>query len=167
MLSYHFTQGALPLDMRQSSTWKTQTSSAKKHWNQASISNIARGLKSPEQHPVSFQNMLDSAPQTSPLDRHTNTMSLNQQAASYRKSADYSSWDIVDDLPLLWTTDFVPLATPNSRLAGTPVISYAIWNEENRLGRHGQLLAVAIKCNILLYEVPKGERVFRFVKVSI
>jgi len=154
--------------MRRSPNWKTQTSSAKKHWNQASISSIARGLKSPEQHPVPFQNMLGSAVQTSPLDRHANTTSSNQQGpTSYRKSADYSSWDVVDDLPLLWATDFVPLATPNSRLAGTPVFSYAIWNEENRLGRHGQLLAIAIKYNILLYEVPKGERVFRFVKVNI
>jgi len=154
--------------MRRSPIWKTQISSAKKHWNQASISNIARGLKSPEQHLVSLHNMLGSAVQTSPLDRHTNTMSSNQQGpTSCRESTDYSSWDVVDDLPLLWAADFVPLATPNSRLAGTPVTSYAIWNEENRLGRHGQLLAVAIKCNILLYEVPKGERVFRFVKVSI
>jgi len=154
--------------MRRSPTYKTQVSSAKKHWNQASISNIARGLKSPEQHPVSFQNMLGSTVQTSLLDRHTNTMSSNQQSpTSSRQSTDYSGCNVVDDLPLLWAADFVPLATPNSRLAGTPVISYAIWTEENRLGRRGQLLAVVIKCNILLYEVPKGERVFRFVKVSI
>jgi hypothetical protein len=33
--------------------------------------------------------------------------------------------------------------------------------------RGGQLLAVATKNNILLYETPKGERAFRFVKVGL
>lgn len=73
---------------------------------------------------------------------------------------------MVDDLPLRWATDFVPLATAGSRLVNTSVLSYALWrNDDNRVGRGGQLLAIATKNNILLYETPKGERAFRFVKV--
>jgi len=39
------------------------------------------------------------------------------------------------------------------------------WNDEGRKGCiGGQLLAVATKNNILLYETPKGERAYKFVK---
>lgn len=72
---------------------------------------------------------------------------------------------MVDDFPLRWATDFVPLAT--SRLENTSIISYALWTDENRKARGGRLLAVATRNNILLYETPKGERAFIFVKVII
>lgn len=83
-----------------------------------------------------------------------------------RSVSDESSWDVVDDLPLRWATDFVPLASPGSRLIGASVIGYATWSDENRRGTGGQLLAIATKNNILLYETPKGERAYRFVKVE-
>lgn len=73
---------------------------------------------------------------------------------------------MIEDLPLRWATDFVPLASSGSRLNNSAILSYAIWSEEGRKGRGGQLLAVATKTAILLYETPKGERAFRFVKVS-
>lgn len=72
---------------------------------------------------------------------------------------------MVDDLPLRWATDFVPLASGNSRLSNASVLSFAIWAEDQRRGTGGQLLAVATKNNIFMYETPKGERAFRFVKV--
>ncbi|KAG6861983.1 hypothetical protein C0995_009167 [Termitomyces sp. Mi166 len=78
-----------------------------------------------------------------------------------RRDTSESSWDIIEDLPLRWATDFVPLA--GSRLLNLSVLSYALWKDETRKGR-GHLLAIATKNNILLYETPKGERAFRFVK---
>lgn len=174
----HISQGARPLDLRRPPNWQVQTTPVKKHRHQSSI---ARGLKSlidtpspynnlEHQRPISYQNMLSPAPNKSP-ERHTNAPPPNLQQlptlVPSRRNTDDSTWDVVDDAPLRWATDFVPLATANSRLAGSTVISYAIWTAENRIGRGGQLLAVATRSNILLYEVPKGERAFRFVKVSL
>jgi hypothetical protein len=76
-----------------------------------------------------------------------------------------SSWDVVEDLPLRWATDYVGLAAAGSRLLHTSVVCYALWRDRNGRGL-AALLAVATKSNILLYEKPKGERAFRFVKVS-
>lgn len=76
-----------------------------------------------------------------------------------------SSWDVVEDLPLRWASDYVPLATPGSRLANTNILFYDTWSDENLRGRKGSLLVVGTKSAILLYETPKGERAFRFVKV--
>ena len=74
---------------------------------------------------------------------------------------------MVEDLPLRWATDFVPLAVPGSRLVGMSVVGFATWSDENRKGKAGgQLLAITTKSNIFLYETPKGERAYRFVKVE-
>ena len=77
-----------------------------------------------------------------------------------------SSWDVVEDLPVRWATDFVPLAAPGSRLQNCSVHSYALWRDENQRSRGGAFLAIIVKSNILLYETPKGERAFRYVKVN-
>jgi hypothetical protein len=74
-------------------------------------------------------------------------------------------WDLVDDLPLRWATDYVPLAVPGSRLMNASVSTFALWRDDEQ-SRGSALLAVAIKSAVLLYESPKGERAFRFVKVS-
>jgi hypothetical protein len=76
------------------------------------------------------------------------------------------TWDVVEDLPLRWAFDYVSLAISGSRLANTSVLFYDIWSDPTVSGRKGALLAVATKSTILLYETPKGERAFRFVKVS-
>jgi hypothetical protein len=148
-------------------------------------SSIARGLKSlidvplivENQRPISYHNMLSPGSSANTvLGPHSNVLLHDPDfpaklSPSRRKTSSTNlssgSWDVVDEAPLRWATDFVPLATANSRLAGSVVTSYAIWADENRIGRGGQLLAVASKNNILLYEVPKGERLFRFVKVCI
>ncbi|KAK7696205.1 hypothetical protein QCA50_000858 [Cerrena zonata] len=75
-----------------------------------------------------------------------------------------STWDVVEELPLRWATDYVPLANPGSRLQNCSVYSYALWRDENQRSRGGAYLAIVIKSNILLYETPKGERSFRYVK---
>ncbi|KIP04906.1 hypothetical protein PHLGIDRAFT_177949 [Phlebiopsis gigantea 11061_1 CR5-6] len=78
-----------------------------------------------------------------------------------------SSWDVIEDLPLRWAADFVPLASPGTRLHGTPVLFYDMWRDPNERNRGVAYLAVVVKTNILLYHAPKGERAFRFVKVAV
>ncbi|PCH40941.1 hypothetical protein WOLCODRAFT_99593 [Wolfiporia cocos MD-104 SS10] len=75
-----------------------------------------------------------------------------------------SSWDVVDDLPLLWAAHYAPLASAGSRLHNTSVLFYELYQNETQRARGGALLAVATKSNILLYEAPKGERAFHLVK---
>lgn len=77
-----------------------------------------------------------------------------------------SSWDcLVEDLPIRWATDYVALASQGSRLLNTPVLAFALWKDENQRSRGGYYLSVITKSNIFLYETPKNERAFRFVKV--
>jgi hypothetical protein len=71
------------------------------------------------------------------------------------------SWCMLDDIPLRWATDYVPLATPNSRLANSSVSFFELWKNDSN---GAALLAIATKTSILLYET-KGERAFRLVKV--
>jgi hypothetical protein len=78
-----------------------------------------------------------------------------------------SSWDVVDDLPLRWATDFTSLSSTGSRISNTSVVSYALWHEGSTSCTRRALLAVATKTNIFLYETPRGERAFHFVKVCI
>jgi hypothetical protein len=82
-----------------------------------------------------------------------------------RSTSPDSAWDIVDDLPLRWATDYVPLAVPGSRLMNASVFTYALWRNDAQ-PRSSTLLAVGVKSAVLLYESPKGERAFRFIKVS-
>jgi len=117
-------------------------------------------LDSP-QHPEpasSYQSIVQISPG---VPRRTG---YNHPSPARLSTAD-SGWDVVDDLPLRWATDHVPLAVPGSRLMNASVLTYALWRDDN-LPRSTALLAVAIKSAVLLYESPKGERAFRFVKVS-
>ncbi|KAG8218907.1 hypothetical protein J3R82DRAFT_4588 [Butyriboletus roseoflavus] len=150
-------KGTHPVDLRRASDWNIQQTPVKKH---RPASSITRGLKhlidSPtrSQHPATSYESYLAVPT---VKRPTVTASAD------------ASWDIVDDLPLRWATDFVPLASVGSRLASASVISYALWHDGKAGpggGRHGRraLLAVATKYNIFLYETPKGERAFHFVK---
>lgn len=78
-----------------------------------------------------------------------------------------TSWDVVDDLPLRWATDYVPLASPGSKLSASSVQSYELRLSEDPRVRGGAFLAIATKTTILLYETRKGERAFHFVKVCV
>ena len=116
----------------------------------------------PPQHPEpksSYQAMLQS-PQGIP--RRTDVKRPNLETPS--SSSHEPGWDMVDDLPLRWATDYVPLAVPGSRLMNASVLTYALWRNDDT-PRGIALLAVGIKSAVLLYESPKGERAFRFIKV--
>jgi len=153
-------QKARPVDLRRPSQWDAQQSPTKKHLSHSSIAKGLRSLitESPvsqsEPHSLSYQSLMPSNVQpgrNTPLRKN----STNSPDAT---------WDVVEDLPLRWSTDYVSLATPGSRLINCSASSYALWREGRLDGRGGALLAVATKFNILLYEKPKGERSFRFVK---
>ncbi|KAG2013152.1 hypothetical protein CC2G_010089 [Coprinopsis cinerea AmutBmut pab1-1] len=162
-------KGSRPLDLYRPSHWQAQQQSPRKHRPQGSI---ARSLKSlitdtPPNPPqaaeptASYHSFLTSPSSGSPY----RTGGASERESPIRQNSEDSTWDVVDDLPLRWATDFVPLASPGSRLANTSVIAYATWADKNRRGSTGgQLLAIATKNSILLYESPKGERAYRFVK---
>jgi hypothetical protein len=131
---------------------------------------LARGLRSLIDSPnagssseqSSYQNLL--SPKSSAA--ASTSRPTSPRPSTPRQSSDDSTWDMVDDLPLRWATDFVPLAAAGSRLLNASVHSYALWNHDDLIpGRGGRLLAIITKSNILLYETPKGERAFRFAKV--
>ncbi|KAF8558714.1 hypothetical protein OG21DRAFT_1481048 [Imleria badia] len=150
-------KGANPVDLRRASDWNIQQTPVKKH---RPASSITRGLKHLIDSPTRTQQPVTS------YESYLAVPTVKRQATTAPADA---SWDIVDDLPLRWATDFVPLAGAGSRLASSSVISYALWHEGGPGpggGRHGRraLLAVATKYNIFLYETPKGERAFHFVK---
>ena len=116
---------------------------------------------------------IHSSPGISPSTSSINSIfidDLRASRASFTPTRSVDSvdetWDLVEDLPLRWASDYVSLAISGSRLANTSVLFYDIWSDAMTSGRKGALLAVATKSTILLYEAPKGERAFRFVKVS-
>ncbi|KAG5648735.1 hypothetical protein DXG03_000082 [Asterophora parasitica] len=164
-------KGARPLDLHRPSNWQVQQSPSKRTRNHSSI---ARSLKSFMDSPSasysqqlsgsssSYSDTLSPSPSLTSVPNH-NTSNPTRLTPN-RKTSDDSSWDVVDDLPLRWATDFVPLAANGSRLLNSSVLSYALWTNEGHKGKGGRLLAVATKNNILLYETPKGERAFHFVK---
>lgn len=78
-----------------------------------------------------------------------------------KDSAD--SWDLVDDLPLRWATNYVNLATVGSKLATQQILFYEAYKDEKK---GIWMLAVATKTCILLYETPRDQKSFRFLRVS-
>ncbi|KAJ7167806.1 hypothetical protein C8R46DRAFT_950927 [Mycena filopes] len=159
-------KGAHPLNL---GTFTAQQTTPKKH---RPTSSIARGLKSlvPTQSSSSSNSSSDpSYPSLlSPQSSLAGSSSVSARPAPppRRANSDESSWELIDDLPLRWARDFVPLAAAGSRLVNTSVLMFALWTREEgaRTGSRGQFLAVGTKGMILLYETPVGERAFRFVK---
>jgi hypothetical protein len=73
---------------------------------------------------------------------------------------------MVEELPMRWATDYVPLAPSAMRNSSFDVTGFELRRNGGSLGRSGPILAVALKTNILIFEAPLGERAFRFVKVT-
>ncbi|KAH9482300.1 hypothetical protein JR316_0004398 [Psilocybe cubensis] len=159
-------KGAQPLNLRYMGITQAPSTPSKKHKAHGSIARNLKALSTgnpPLEPPSSYQTFLSPTGASGPsLARGPS--SLSERSFTNRSVSDQSTWDVVDDLPLRWATDFVPLASPGSRLVGVSVLGYATWSDENRKGTGGQLLAITTKNNILLYETPKGERAYRFVK---
>lgn len=111
--------------------------------------------------------MVESPPNLEPSSSYQMIPSpIDHNRPPVQRSESDSDWDVVEDLPLRWATDFVNLAAAGSRLVNVSVSSYDLWHDDRQV-RGGTLLAIATKTGVLLYESPKGERAFKFVKVSI
>ncbi|KAF5333586.1 hypothetical protein D9611_002740 [Ephemerocybe angulata] len=160
-------KGARPLDLRQSPNSQAQQSPSRRHKPQGSI---ARSIKSfindgapalqPEQ-PTPYHSLLTP---TGPGPSFAGGAPGSGRMSPIRHDSNESAWDVVEELPLRWATDFVPLASPGSRLSSTSVTFYTTWSDRTHRSNAAQLLAIATKNSILLYESPKGERAYRFVK---
>ncbi|KAI9467238.1 hypothetical protein BJY52DRAFT_56697 [Lactarius psammicola] len=154
-------KGVKPLDLHRPPNWHPHRSTTKKHKPSGSLAKSLRSLMTDSSQdlepPSSYQAMLQGSPGSS-----SRTAELRPRLQERSSTID-SGWDVVDDLPLRWATDYVPLAAPGSRLMNSPVSTYALWRNDDQ-ARGSALLAVAVKSAILLYESPKGERAFRFVK---
>ncbi|KAA1466563.1 hypothetical protein DENSPDRAFT_831416 [Dentipellis sp. KUC8613] len=157
-------KGAHPLDLRRPANWSPQQTQHKKHKSHGSLAKGLKSLMTDSQsqgpspissEPSSYNNLLPSGSGSSIFDK--------RYPQIQRRGSAESGWDVVEDLPLRWATDYVALASAGSRLVNSSVLSYDLWREDRR-ARGGALLAVATKSNILLYESPRGERAFRFVK---
>ncbi|OAX43237.1 hypothetical protein K503DRAFT_731961 [Rhizopogon vinicolor AM-OR11-026] len=141
-------QVAKPIDLRRSSDWRPQEMPVKKH---RPANSITKGLR----------NLMTESPIRTRPASFLASSSAKRQSPPVRND---SSWDIVDDLPLRWATDFTSLSSTGSRMSNTSVVCYALWHEGSARSTRRALLAVATKTNIFLYETPKGERAFHFVK---
>ncbi|KAG2156392.1 hypothetical protein DEU56DRAFT_867822 [Suillus clintonianus] len=141
-------QGAQPIDLRKLADWHPQETPVKRH---RPASSITKGLRNLITEPPSRMRRTSFLP----------TSNTKRPSTPTRKD---SSWDVVDDLPLRWATDFTSLSSAGSRMSNSSVTSYALWHEGHTGSTRRALLAVATKTNIFLYETPRGERAFHFVK---
>ncbi|KZT05574.1 uncharacterized protein LAESUDRAFT_655698 [Laetiporus sulphureus 93-53] len=105
---------------------------------------------------ASYSQVADSPVYTKPLPPRPSDSPIDAGSPS--------SWEMVDELPLMWAAHYTPLASPGSRLHNTSVLFFDHYRNENQRSRGGSLLAVATKSNIFLYEAPKGERAFHLIK---
>ncbi|CAL1700203.1 unnamed protein product [Somion occarium] len=160
-------KGSRPLNLHNPAPGKTTQTTPKKHRNRPSLAKGLRNLivESPAASTGS-SSKLNSLYADSPLEPppSIHMSPLYRSNSNGSSSTIDSSWDVVDELPLRWATDYVPLAPAGSRLQNCSVLFYALWRDENVRARGGAYLAIVVRSNILLYETPKGERTFRFVK---
>ncbi|KAI1796124.1 hypothetical protein LXA43DRAFT_937701 [Ganoderma leucocontextum] len=171
LAKYYTTQkGAGPLDLR--SSGKSPQTSGKKHHHRPP-SSITKGLKNlvldngiAQPYSPSSRHHEPQASYSSITDSWTSPGKSKSKASETPLRADSveSEWDMVNELPLRWATNYTPLASSGSRLQNCSVALYDIWRNEGQRGPGGVLLAIGTKSSILLYEAPKGERAFRFTK---
>lgn len=154
--------GALPLQLGAADG---KGSHSRHHKSKQSL---ARGLKhlrldSPI-HPSSRSRNLNSAYPSAGISPSIHSKLPGRSSSGDSVVSVDSSWDVVEDYPLRWATDYVPLAPPGTRIYGTSVHCYDMWRDPHERNRGVAYLAIVVKSNILLYHAPKGERAFRFVK---
>ena len=139
--------------------------SYKRHRPQSSIARSIKSLIDSPSQPGQISSYQLHLPNSSTNSIGTpNPPTPEKLLSPLRREPDDFGWDIVDDQFIRWATDYKPLATPGSRLASTSALLFATWSDEGHKGGE-KLLAVATKSNVLLYETPKGERAYKFVKV--
>ncbi|KAH8118401.1 hypothetical protein DFH11DRAFT_1567213 [Phellopilus nigrolimitatus] len=143
-----------PVDLRRPSNWSPQQATVKKHKHNSSM--VKLKLLISDAQNGGEPNCSYPSPSTK-----RSSVALNREVST---SSSESTWDMVDELPLRWATDYIPLASAGSRLLNSNVLFFELRRNEIDGIRGSSVLAVACKSSILLYETPKGERAFRFVK---
>ncbi|KAG9014947.1 hypothetical protein FRB94_007019 [Tulasnella sp. JGI-2019a] len=124
-------------------------------------------IKSPLDSPISPYKLPENPPYlASPAPSAASLLPTTPPPASTLTSPSMaslrsSSWDIVEDLPMRWATDFVLLYNANSKPHASAT-SYELWRPTD--GKGSMKLVVATRSNILLFETPLNERAFKFVK---
>ncbi|KZS97791.1 hypothetical protein SISNIDRAFT_481679 [Sistotremastrum niveocremeum HHB9708] len=162
LVNWRVSQHGKPVDLKLSPLTPQQTP-IKKHRHNGSIT---KGLKALV---IESAHNTESEPRTS-YHRLTPTNSpVRDDHARRSKRSDTvtstdSSWDIVEDLPLRWATDYIPLALSSARSANASVNFFELWRDDTNRESGKAMLAVATKSCVLLYETLRGERAFKFVK---
>ena len=160
-------QGAKPIDFPKLAGQSPNSPSIRRHRPQPSIARSIISLIDSPSQPERISFYQPSLPNSSTHSFNSpNSPTPERPLIPLRREPDESEWDMVDDQSIRWATDYKPLASPGSRLAGTSAILFATWSDEGRKGGE-KLLAIATKSSVLLYETPKGERIYKFVKVCL
>lgn len=159
-------------------TASLQPAFQKKHRPAKSLGRGLRSLVTSEQqhhhhrhHRSSSKVHLEESPIEFLSSRTSTGLSFEEDTVSVLSSGTAltsSNWDVVEELPVRWATDFVPLAPSTSKQGSLDISCFELHQTGGYEGRTGtSLLTVASKSTILLYEASKGERVFRFVRVGL
>ncbi|EJU06526.1 hypothetical protein DACRYDRAFT_113210 [Dacryopinax primogenitus] len=137
----------VPIELPKSASWDSP--STKKQRNR--LSNLINLLAEGPDHAPR-----PSSPQPASPSRSQSVRSRPQPPVGR------SSWDNMDDLPLQWATDYQPFQHP--KIAGANVLFFELWKSDDN-GNYGRtMLAVGTPKSIVLFEAPRGERAFTFVK---
>ncbi|KAJ7305390.1 hypothetical protein DFH08DRAFT_825086 [Mycena albidolilacea] len=131
-VSAHRTNGAHPLNL---GTFAAQNTPMKKNRPTSSI--VARGLKSLVPTATSSSSgASESSSSYQPLLTPQSGSSSQRPSLAApvrpppRTNSAEGSWEMVDDLPLRWSQDFVPLVLAESRLVNASVLSCALWTRD-------------------------------------
>ncbi|KZT60170.1 hypothetical protein CALCODRAFT_492751 [Calocera cornea HHB12733] len=139
-----------PMNLGKSASWDTTPTRKQRNRLSKMINLLAEGPdhvppRSPSPQPPSRSQSLRGQPRPAPPAAGTS-----------------SSWDTIEDLPLRWATDFEPFHHP--KVANTNILFFELWRS-NENGNYGRtMLAVGTSKSIVLFEAPRGERAFTFVK---
>ncbi|KAF8314699.1 hypothetical protein DL93DRAFT_2198497 [Clavulina sp. PMI_390] len=147
-------ESAKPLNLSVNATLQTP---AKKVHSRS----ISRGLRS-----LLISDHSSHAAKSEPQSAITPSSSsqLDRSSSTLTRAATEEGWDLIEELPMRWATDFVPLAPASGKTPTIDVNRFELYHSNGTFGRAGSLLALAAKSSILIFEAPQGERAFRFVK---
>jgi len=160
-LTFHF-KDAKTLEVHGPKGWTHQHTTSRRLQRSINHSvSLTRSLKSMVLDAHTGSRTATPSESTSSLT--ATSISSDRPSPLHRESKDSTdSWDFVEDLPLRWATNYVNLATVGSKLVTQQVLFYEAYKDEKK---GSWLLAVATKTCILLYETPRDQKSFRFLRV--
>ncbi|CAE6468462.1 unnamed protein product [Rhizoctonia solani] len=165
---------AHPLDLRRPANTNSTRSPKKHKPSSSSVFNSFKAMfiDSPQSShiqpydPSAAASPAGSASSLAPPRQDTRSTSPSRPTPNRSLLSDTpGEWDIIEDLPLRWATDYVSLSRPGSKLSGLSVMFFELWKDlSGGPGAERTYLAVATRQCIFLYESIPGERAFRAVK---